>query len=61
MLWRDRVIIDGVWSGDWIYRPLITQLVTTSNYNSLNGLHILKITVTEAHIKSSTSSLVVSW
>jgi hypothetical protein len=36
---------------------LYTQLVTTSNYNSLT----LKITVTAAYIKSSMSSLVVSW
>jgi hypothetical protein len=32
---------------------LYTQLVTTSKYNSLTGLHTLKITVTAAHIKSS--------
>jgi hypothetical protein len=29
---------------------LTTQLVTTSKYNSLIGLHTLKINVTEAHI-----------
>jgi hypothetical protein len=37
------------------------QIVTTSNYNSLTGLHPLKITLTAAHIKFSMSSLVVSW
>jgi hypothetical protein len=30
---------------------LYTQLVTTSNYNRLIGLHTLKITVIAAHIK----------
>jgi hypothetical protein len=40
---------------------LYTQLVTTSNYNSLPGLQTLKITATAANIKSSLSSLVVSW
>jgi hypothetical protein len=39
---------------------LYTQLVTTSNYNSLTGLHALKITVTEADIKCTMSSPVVS-
>jgi hypothetical protein len=29
---------------------LYTQLITASNYNSLTGLHTLKITVTAAHI-----------
>jgi hypothetical protein len=32
---------------------LYTQLVTISIYNSLTGLHTLKITVTAAHTKSS--------
>jgi hypothetical protein len=36
-------------------------IVTTSNYNSRNELHTPKITPTTAHIKSSLSSLVVSW
>jgi hypothetical protein len=40
---------------------LYTQLVTTNKYNSFTGLHPLKITVTAGHIKSSMSSLVVSW
>jgi hypothetical protein len=35
--------------------------VTTSYYNNGTGLHTLKITITAAHIKSSISSLVVSW
>jgi hypothetical protein len=30
-------------------------LITTSDYNSLNGLHTLKITLTAAHIKSMSS------
>jgi hypothetical protein len=34
----------------FIYR-LYTELVITSNYNSLIGLHTLKITVTTAHVK----------
>jgi hypothetical protein len=37
------------------------QIVTTNDYNSLAGLRILKITATAAYIKSSMSSLVVSW
>jgi hypothetical protein len=42
---------------------LYTQLVTTSKYNSLTGLHTLKIAVTEAHTgkKSSMPCPVVSW
>jgi hypothetical protein len=39
---------------------LNTQLVTTGNYNSLTGLHTLKITVRAALIKSCMSLLVVS-
>jgi hypothetical protein len=39
---------------------LFTQLITTSNYNSLTGLHTLKITVTAADVKSYMSSLVIS-
>jgi hypothetical protein len=40
---------------DWWLYLLTTyrQLVTTSNCNSLTGLHTLKITVTAAHINSS--------
>jgi hypothetical protein len=37
------------------------QIVTTSNYNSLMELHTLNITITTEHIKSSQSSLVISW
>jgi hypothetical protein len=37
------------------------KIVTTSNYNSITELHIPNIPVTTAHIKSSLSSLVVSW
>jgi hypothetical protein len=40
---------------------LCTRFVTTSNFNSLTGLHTLKITVTAAHMKASMSSLFVSW
>jgi hypothetical protein len=39
---------------------LTTQLVTTSNYNSLIGLHTLKLTATAAYMKPSISSLVVT-
>jgi hypothetical protein len=46
---------------DWWFDLLTTQLITTSNYNSLTGLHTLQIPVTAAHKKSSMSSLVVSW
>jgi hypothetical protein len=38
------VIIDEIWIDDRIYRTL-----TESNYDSLNVLHIPKITVTTAH------------
>jgi hypothetical protein len=45
------MIIAGVLIGDPIYWPLThTTLITTTNYNSLSGLHALKITVTAAHI-----------
>jgi hypothetical protein len=37
------------------------QIVTTSKYKSLTELHTPDITVTVAHIKSSQSSLVISW
>jgi hypothetical protein len=37
------------------------RIVTTSNYNSLAELHTPNMTVTSANIKSSQSSLVVSW
>jgi hypothetical protein len=37
------------------------QIVTTNNYNSLNDLHIPKITVTIAHVKSSQSSIAAAW
>jgi hypothetical protein len=37
-----------------------TQLVTTTKYNSLTGLHTLKTAVTAPDIKSFMSSLVVS-
>jgi hypothetical protein len=40
---------------------LHTQLITASNYNSLTGLHTVEITVIGAHVKSSVSSLVISW
>jgi hypothetical protein len=40
---------------------LQAQLVTSSNYNSLIGLHTLKFTATAAYTTSSMSSLVVSW
>jgi hypothetical protein len=40
---------------------LCTQLITTSNYNSFTCLRTTKITVTAAHIKSSITSVVVSW
>jgi hypothetical protein len=43
------------------FDSLYTHLTTTSNYNSLTGLHSLKITVTAAHIMCSMSSLGVSW
>jgi hypothetical protein len=39
---------------------LYTQLISTSNYNSLAGLHTQKITVTAAHT-NLLSSLVISW
>jgi hypothetical protein len=45
------VTVNGFWINDWIYWTL--TLVTTSNYDSLNELHIPNITVTIAHIKSS--------
>jgi hypothetical protein len=47
--------VDIVTCMKWLYTvtPFIehvfTQLVSTSNYNSLAGLHNLKITVTAAH------------
>jgi hypothetical protein len=47
---------DGIWTGDRNYCS-----ITDRNYNSLNDLHTLQITVTAAHIKSSMSSLVLSW
>jgi hypothetical protein len=37
------------------------RIVTASNCNSLTELHTPNITVTTAHIKSSQSSLDVSW
>jgi hypothetical protein len=52
ILSRVWVTTEWVWIGDSIYWPL-TQQVTLSNYNSLTGLHNLKVTVTEAHKKSS--------
>jgi hypothetical protein len=39
---------------------LYMQLVISSNYNRLTGLHTLKIPVTAAHMKSSMYSVVVS-
>jgi hypothetical protein len=65
--WLDKVLsyvwvtIDRFWIDDLIYWPLVHITWTTSNYNSLTGLHTLKITVTAAHIKSSvfTSHLLV--
>jgi hypothetical protein len=39
----------------------LLQNVITNNYDSLTELHIPKITVTTAHIKSSQSSLAVAW
>jgi hypothetical protein len=44
---------DYRWGLDWWLDLLLTtytQLVTTSNYNSLTGLPTLKITVTTAHV-----------
>jgi hypothetical protein len=50
---------DEVWIGNWIYWTF--TLVTTNSYDSLTELHTTKITVTTAHIKSSQSSLAVTW
>jgi hypothetical protein len=55
------VIIDGVEMVTRFIDHLYTPLVTTSNYNSLTGLHTLKIPVTAAHIKYFMSSLVFAW
>jgi hypothetical protein len=41
--------INGVWIGNQICCTFV--LVTTNNYDSLTELHILKITVTTAHMK----------
>jgi hypothetical protein len=48
---------------DWWLNLLntYTQLITTSKYDSLTGLHTLNITVSVAHINSSMFLLVVSW
>jgi hypothetical protein len=43
------------------YSGSCTQLVITGNYNRLTVLHTVKIAVNAAHIKSSISSLVISW
>jgi hypothetical protein len=37
-----------------------SQTVTTNNYNSLTGLHTLKITVTTAHKRKSSMSAFAS-
>jgi hypothetical protein len=37
------------------------QNVATNNYDSLTELHIPRITVTAAHMKTSQSSLAVAW
>jgi hypothetical protein len=37
------------------------QIVTTSNYSSLTGLHIPNITGTTAHIKASVYNLTFNW
>jgi hypothetical protein len=44
--------VDGVWIGEH------SQVVSTSNYNSVTGLHTLKITATTSHkVKFSISAL----
>jgi hypothetical protein len=58
-LWPSYCHVYEIGLANWIIDLL--KMVTTSNYNSLTGLHTLKITVTAADIKSSISSLVVSW
>jgi hypothetical protein len=54
------VTIDGFGLVSVFIERLYTQLVTTSNFNSLTSLHTIEITVTAAHI-SLLSSLAVSW
>jgi hypothetical protein len=62
-------LISSILSRDWLQTGFglvigfteHLQNVTMNNYDSLTELHIPKITVTTAHIKSSQSSLAVVW
>jgi hypothetical protein len=44
----------------WFIYHLYMQLITASNYNSLTGFYIIKISVTAAHTNYSVPSLVIS-
>jgi hypothetical protein len=54
------VTVDGVWIGTQIFWTAI-ELVTINNYDNPTQLHITKITVTTAPIKSFQFSLAVAW
>jgi hypothetical protein len=56
---RVRVIIDGVWTGNWIFDRLL--IVTTNNYTSLTELRTVNCTEITVHLKHFPSSLDVSW
>jgi hypothetical protein len=55
------VTIDGVWIGVLDYRPLVTQLATTSNYGAIADLHTSQITTREVFCQPMKSSLLNSF